>query len=201
MNTLALGYLVFLVSAASPGPSTMAIAATSLAHGRAAGIRFATGVVCGSVFWGLLAAAGVGSLLVTAGWALTGLKLAGGCYLLWMAWKAARSAMRAGDAPPAPPGGRFLARGLALHLTNAKAVFGWASIVAVGLPPEATLAHVAMLLAGCAAMAVAVNLGYALLFSTAPLVAAYARARRWIEGAMAIVFGAAGIGMLAWRGP
>lgn len=201
MSALLVGYLAFIVTSVSPGPSVVAIMATSLSRGRAAGLRFAGGVVCGSCFWGLLAAAGVGALLESVGWALSALKIAGGLYLLWMAYKAGRSAL-CPDGPAAiPPSGRFWVRGLTLHLTNPKAVFGWISIVALGLPHDASVAHVLMLLGGCAALAVVVNLGYALIFSTPALVRAYASVRRVAEGVFAAFFGAAGIGLLTWRSP
>ncbi len=199
MTPLLLGWLAFVVNAASPGPSVFAIMGTSLEHGRGAGLRFASGVITGSVFWGLCSAFGIGLLLETVGWALAALKIAGGLYLVWLAYKAAKSAMRKDGAPaPVPRGGFFLA-GLALHLTNPKAVFGWAAVVAIGLPAGSGADAIPLFLAVCALLAVVINLGYALAFSTAPLIRAYRRSRRWIEGAFAAVFGAAGIGLIAWR--
>lgn len=35
----------------SPGPATLAISSTSMAHGRGAGVALATGVVAGSAVW------------------------------------------------------------------------------------------------------------------------------------------------------
>lgn len=201
MSTLILGFLAFILTAATPGPSTLAIMATSLAHGRAAGLRFAAGIVTGSCFWGLLAALGLGAILATVGWALMVLKLAGGAYLIWLAIKAARSAMRA--TPPtegeARVPRRLWAQGLALHLTNPKAVLGWSAVIAVGLPSGAGPAHIAPLLSGCAALAVAINLGYAIVFSTPSAIAAYSRVRRAVDGTVAVLFAGAGIGLLAWR--
>lgn len=198
METLFLGWGLFIVAAASPGPSTFAIMATSLTHGRAAGLRFASGVVTGSVIWGMLSAAGIGLLLTAAAWTLTILKTAGGAYLLWIAFKTARSAMRRAGRPAAPRGG-FYAAGLALHLTNPKAIFGWAATVAIALPPEAHWPELALFLGVCAALAIVINGGYALAFSSQVMARLYERARRWIEGAFAAVFAAAGLGLLAWR--
>lgn len=199
MSTLFLGWAVFIVAAASPGPSTFAIMGTSLAHGRRAGLGFASGVVTGSVFWGVMSATGVSLVLQAAGWALTALKLVGGAYLLWLAYKAARSAARRDMAQPDVPKRGFYLSGLMLHLSNPKAVFGWAATVAVALPASSQTADIVLFLGGCAVLAVVINLGYALAFSAAPLARAYRRARRWIEGAFAACFGAAGIGLLAWR--
>ncbi|WP_244309307.1 hypothetical protein [Pseudomonas duriflava] len=41
-------------------------------------------------------------------------------------------------------------------------------------------------------LSITIFCGYAIVFSTAPMVLAYRRARRWIEGTLALVFGAAG---------
>lgn len=199
MTTFFLGWLTFFTLCASPGPSVFAIMGTSLAQGRSAGMRLAAGVTTGSVFWGVVSATGVAMLLQTVGWALTALKIAGGLYLLWLAFKAARAATRKSAPPPKAPRAGFYAAGLALHLTNPKAVFSWSATVAVGLPAGAGASDVATFLLGCAILAVCVNFGYALTFSTAPLVRGYASARRWIEGAFAAVFAAAGIGLLLWR--
>jgi len=87
-------WLAFAVLAASPGPSIMAIMGTSLAYGRMAGMRFAAGVVTGSVIWGGLSALGTAALLSQAAWMLTGLKIAGGGYFLWLAYKAGHAAYR-----------------------------------------------------------------------------------------------------------
>ncbi|EJM70079.1 hypothetical protein PMI30_00864 [Pseudomonas sp. GM50] len=40
---------------------------------------------------------------------------------------------------------------------------------------------------------------YAIVFSTAPMIRGYRRARRWIEGTLALVFGAAGLKLLFSR--
>ena len=198
MTTLLLGWLTFIVMASAPGPSTFAIMGVSLEHGRGPGLSFASGVCTGSVFWGLVSAAGVGALLQTVGWALVALKLTGGAYLLWMAWKAARAAMADTTTAKAPASGFYLT-GLGLHLTNPKAVFGWAATIAVGLPPDGGLVEIALFLSVCAVLAVIINLGYALAFSTQTLATGYRRIRRWIQGSFAALFAAAGIGLIAWR--
>jgi threonine/homoserine/homoserine lactone efflux protein len=59
------------------------------------------------------------------------------------------------------------------------------------------LAHDAVV-PGCAVIGTAVFSTYALVFSTATARAAYARTRRALEGCLAVVFGVAGIRLLAW---
>jgi threonine/homoserine/homoserine lactone efflux protein len=83
-----------------------------------------------------------------------------------------------------------------MHLTNPKALLGWIATMTLGLGPEASEATVAFILAGCAVLSVTIFFGYAIVFSTAPMVRAYRRARRWIEGSLAMVFGSAGLKLM-----
>ncbi|MEM7667863.1 MAG: LysE family transporter, partial [Pseudomonadota bacterium] len=130
---------------------------------------------------------------------LFALKLAGAAYLLWLAFEAARSAVAPTHAETRVPSSGFYAAGLGLHLTNPKAVFGWAATIAVGLPNGASPYEIMIFLAVCAILAVVINIGYALAFSTAPVIRMYQQVRRWVEGTFAAIFAAAGIGLLAWR--
>lgn len=193
-------WLAFAVLAASPGPSIMAIMGTSLAYGRLAGIRFAAGVVTGSVIWGVLSAFGTAVLLSQAAWMLTGLKIAGGCYFLWMAYKAGRSAYQN---TPVQEGSidrhRVYFTGLALHLTNPKAVFSWTTIVVLGMPVGAPAHHTFFILAGCAVLAIIINVGYAVVFSNQQVVGAYRKVKRWVDGTLAVLFAFVGLRLFTWR--
>ena len=74
----------------------------------------------------LLAATGISTILTAYAGALTAIKIAGGLYLLYLAWKSARSALTADPQPTkATAPGKTAAhyrRGLLLHLSNPKAV-------------------------------------------------------------------------------
>ncbi|MEO0763505.1 MAG: LysE family translocator [Pseudomonadota bacterium] len=206
MTALFLGWLTFLLTSVAPGPSTLAIMATSLAHGRGAGLALSLGTCTGSAFWGVLSAMGMAALLTAYGEVLIVLKVLGAAYLLWIAVKAARRAL-SGHAPnqARPPTAEergfigYWKQGVAIHLVNPKAVLGWTAVIAIGAPADAGPAMVPVFLAGCTAIALVVNPGYALVFSSAPLVGAYLRARRAIEGCFAALFAAAGVSLLAWR--
>ena len=196
-------FAAYLVAIASPGPSTLAIMGVAMNQGRANAAALALGVVTGSLIWAGLAASGLSTLLAAWAEAMLAIKIAGGLYLLWLAWKSARSACRreaaARAAIPAAGRGALYRRGVALHLANPKAVLGWIAIISLGLGPEAPPGALPAMLVGCAALGLIVNLGYALLFSTAPMVGAYRRARRGIEGVLAACFGYAGIRLLLLR--
>lgn len=203
IDHLLLVYVAYLLAAASPGPSTLAIMGVALRQGRPAAVALALGVVTGSMIWAALAAAGLSTILTGYAQALTVLKIAGGIYLLHLAWKSARSALSAGDPPvgdaAAAGRGALYRRGVLLHLTNPKSILGWIAILSLGLGPQAPPQVLPAILAGCGALGLMVFLGYALVFSTAGMGRAYRRARRWIEGALALVFGSAGLRLLLAR--
>ena len=195
---LAMTYAVFLLAAGSPGPATLAIMSTSATAGRKSGVLFALGVVNGSIIWGILAAFGLVAILAQFAWAFLVLKIVGGAYLLWMASKALRGALTPDAAlKPMKPRNKYLyLQGMALHLTNPKALLSWSAIIAFGVPKETSLGYIAALLIGCAVLASTLFVGYAILFSTPRMMAGYQRLRRKINGVLAAVFGFAGVKLL-----
>lgn len=203
LHHLPLVYTAYIVGAASPGPSNMRIMAVAMHRGRRPALMLAAGVISGSFFWGSMAATGVSAVLTQYAEALTLLKILGGAYLLFLAFKAARSALTSTEKAereladaPALSGWRLYQRGLLMHLTNPKALLGWVATMTLGLGAQATPQTVAVILAGCAVLSVTIFCGYALVFSTAPMIRAYRRARRWIEGTLAVVYAMAGVKLL-----
>ncbi|MGE6386373.1 LysE family translocator [Pseudomonas sp. NPDC078416] len=203
---LLLVYTAYIVGAASPGPSNMRIMGVAMHRGRRPALILAAGVISGSFFWGSMAATGVSAVMTQYAEALTLLKILGGAYLLFLAFKAARSALTSTEKvereiadAPSLSGWRLYQRGLLMHLTNPKALLGWVATMTLGLGAEATPQTVATILAGCAVLSVTIFCGYAMVFSTAPMIRAYRRARRWIEGTLTLVYATAGLKLLYSR--
>lgn len=199
-------YAAYVIAAGSPGPSNMRIMGMAMHQGRQAALMLAAGVVTGSMFWGLMAATGISAILTRYAEALIVLKIFGGLYLLYLAFKAGRAALtpdavaaRTAPVEVASSGFALYRRGLLMHLTNPKSVLAWIALVTLGLGPDATWHTVVAILAGCAVLSVAIFCGYALAFSTTPMVRLYRRARRWIEGVLAVFFGFAGLRLLLSR--
>lgn len=208
MNSVLLGILAaygaYLLATLSPGPANLAIAATAMRDGRRAGVQLASGVVLGSLTWGVLAAAGLSAVLATYGDLTQYIRIVGGLYLLWLAVKSIRAALKSDNvlsesrnaAAETGQGWRYFSTGLAIHLTNPKAIFAWIAIIAIGVSPGAPVWVSFVIVAGCWAMGVMIFGGYAVLFSTRRMVGIYNRARRWIETGAAAGFGAAGISLI-----
>ncbi|MBX4955714.1 LysE family translocator [Rhizobium lentis] len=194
-------YIAYVIAAGSPGPSNMAIMNVAMSQGRRPALVLAAGVITMSTCWGLIAVTGISTVLVRYANALIVLKIAGGLYLLWLAWKAARSAA-AEDTPtsglgrPAAALGTLYRRGILMHLGNPKAVLAWVAIMSLGLKPGASPDMALMAFGGCVLLGISIFGGYAVLFSTAPMVRGYARARRWIEASLAVFFAGAGSRLL-----
>ncbi|NTH26985.1 LysE family translocator [Agrobacterium rhizogenes] len=195
-------YIAYLVAVASPGPAVMAIIATSMTHGRKAGMTIALGIFGGSLTWAIAAAAGLATLLQTYAMALEVLKIFGGLYLLYLAYKALRAARAAGDLQTvvtdakAPTFRSLILRGYGIHVTNPKAIFAWLAIIALGMPQGAPGSVAILIITVCGATGFVAFMGYAVLFSTPHALKIYRSARRWIEGAMAGFYCFAGIKLL-----
>lgn len=202
---LMLVFTAYIIGAASPGPSTMRIMGVAMQDGKSA-LCLAASVVSGSLFWGGLAATGISAVLTKYSHVLVVIKVLGGAYLLYLAFKAVRSALKTDEQlakgsgmPQKSSGLKLYQRGLLMHLTNPKALLGWIATMSLGLGAGASQSTVVIILAACAILSVTIFCGYAIVFSTAPMVRAYQRARRVIEGSLAIVFGAAGFKLLLTR--
>ncbi|MEZ2353165.1 LysE family translocator [Caballeronia sp. RCC_10] len=199
-----LAWSAYFVGTASPGPSNLAIMSIASTSGRRAALAFAAGVMSGSFFWAMLAALGLSAALTAYSGILVAVKICGGVYLLWLAFKSGRSAwrppVRAASANAAEPDARRLyARGALLHLTNPKAILVWMSVAALGSSAGQGPSHMLTVVAGCLCIGVSVFGGYAALFSMAPARRIYARIQRYLDACLALVFGAAGIRLLASR--
>jgi threonine/homoserine/homoserine lactone efflux protein len=128
----------------------------------------------------------------------------GGFYLLYLAFRAGRSAMcetpdrmTQSNAAPPPRYGQLYCQGVLMHIGNPKAVLGWIAIMSLGLRNDAPAGMLPAIIGGCALLGVFVFGGYAVLFSTVPMIAFYGRLRRWIEGGLCALFAVAGLQLLS----
>lgn len=191
------------IATASPGPATLAISGTSMTSGRRFGLALAAGVTSGSWMWSIAAALGLGTIMLANAWAFEMLRYFGACYLLYLAYKAARSALGASSLATQgvviTSSRAAYVKGLALHLTNPKAILFFGSLFAIGVPPDSAPGSLAIVITAVGLQSLIVFHGYALLFSSAPMVAGYTKLRRWFEAIFALAFGAAGFKILTAR--
>jgi threonine/homoserine/homoserine lactone efflux protein len=200
-----LAFAALLVGVISPGPALLALMGISLGHGRRAGRYFALGIGTGSLTIGLLTLTGLSALL--AGWAdaMNVIRIAGGCYLLWMGLKSLRSATRPHQVAPIADTDtdisplHYYTRGLGLHLTNPKAILTWMAIISIGFHSGAPLWVGIVIVLGCSSISTLMHSFYAVAFSTRTVTGFYRRAARWIDGALGIFFTGLGLRLIFGR--
>lgn len=191
-----------LLGAMSPGPSFLIVARTAMARSRGGGVIVALGMGIGGGLFALAACIGLHVVLTTIPTLYRVLQIAGGAYLLFIAWTIWQAAPEplpmAGPAEPADGSPlRDLLRGLGTQVSNPKTALVYASVFAAALPEGPTLATGAVLVA----MIALVEFGwYALVataFSTARARQAYARAKTGIDRLAAGIMGVLGAKLLA----
>ncbi len=187
----------FWVIAATPGPANISNAAIAMRHGRRASMVYGLGLSVALVFWGVLAATGMGAVLQSSAAVLTILKVSGGLYLLWLAWQSGRSAVRKETADTVEIGvGRWFWRGIILNLSNPKSVIAWMAALSMGLDPSDSWDAVVATTLICVAVAFFNNFSYSMVFSMGSMMAVYRRLRRWIDGFSAALFAAGGFALI-----
>lgn len=190
-----------LLATASPGPSTLAIAGTAMAHGRLQAMALVAGIASGSWIWSIAAALGLSAIMQANAWVFEALRYLGAGYLLFLAYKSARSALS-----PVPVKLRSVAsrsyrvaygKGLMMHLTNPKAILFFGALYSVGVPATATPLEIAAVVVIVGLQSLLIFISYGLLFSNPRIVAIYIRLRRWFEAVFALAFGFAGLKLLS----
>ncbi len=183
------------VGALSPGPSFVFVVRTSLALSRRDGIAAALGMGVGGVIFAALALLGLQAVLAKTAWLYAALRLAGGLYLLYLAFRLWRGAAEAiivpGTADRRTPGRlRSFGLGLATQLSNPKTAIVYGSIFAALLPP----APPAWVVVALPPAVMLIETGWytivAAAFSSERPRAAYLRGKRWIDRAAGAVMGA-----------
>ncbi len=189
--------LAFFIVAVSPGPATISNATIAMSHGRHASVSYSFGLSTGLVFWGVIAASGMGSLLQDSLYLLIGLKVFGGLYLLWLAFSSARSAWHPSkDIQHCVNNNKWFLNGLLLNLSNPKSVLAWMAALSVGLDVNDSLYAIVTATVMCMIIGFVVNFTYSIVFSMNGMMAYYKNIKRKIDGAVAVMFALAGFGLL-----
>jgi threonine/homoserine/homoserine lactone efflux protein len=182
--------VVLLLGAMSPGPSTLLVMRATLEN-RRAGLAAAIGMGAGSIILASLAMLGLRGLLDAAPDLLRVLRLAGACYLLFLAWRMWRSdgfaleeSRQTGSTTNS--GWRVGSTAVGAQLSNPKTLVVYASVFATTAPadPPGWWPFAVVLVVG------SIEVGWysvvALALSAQGLRVAYLRRRRVIDRAMAV---------------
>ncbi|MFS2222368.1 LysE family translocator [Pantoea sp. B65] len=107
---------VIALGAISPGPSFLLVAKTAMSASARSGVFTALGMSAGSALFALAAILGLQSILLTVPWLFWLLKIAGGIYLLFLAYKMVVNARQPLPLELNGPGAQGALRGFNLGL-------------------------------------------------------------------------------------
>ncbi len=116
----------------TPGPNMMYLVSRSITQGRRAGIVSLAGVLLGFLAYLTATNLGLSVVFVAVPELYLAVKLAGACYLGWLAWKAIRPGGVSVFVPqdlPVDSGRRLFAMGLLTNLLNPKAAVMYLSLI------------------------------------------------------------------------
>lgn len=143
LGALAAIYLVQLAAAISPGPAILLAARTGLREGFARGAWLSVGIGLGACFWAAAALFGLSVLFRLAPALLTGLKIAGAIYLLyiaWQIWKHAPEPISEGEETAVARSNLGMVwLGLATQLANPKPAVFFGTVFLTFIPPATPL--------------------------------------------------------------
>ncbi len=156
----------------SPGPAVAYLGARTIAQGLTAGFASSLGLCAGLLVHVVGAVAGVSALLLRWPLALQGLQLAGGAYLLWLAWATLRSGPTvSGDGeigPECRPLWRLFWDGVLVDTLNPKPALFFLAFLPQFVPQDpAHSSHLQLLFLGVVfvALALFINSAYVLVFA------------------------------------
>lgn len=189
-----LGLFVTTLSLAilSPGPGIVAVSQAAFRLGRRDAMPYALGLALGASAWCLVALLGLNVLFEAFPLALTLFHVAGGLYLLWIAFKMWTHAPEPVPEPGARSGQGFAA-GMALNLSNPKPGLFYASVLLYIFPDLAGLAANAVVYATALGMELVYYLGLAAVLSAGPIRARYFGAKPWIDRTAAVLIAILGL--------
>jgi len=181
---------VQLLAAASPGPTFVIVSSYSIGESRRRGLLVVSGVLLADLTWAVLAASGLGVLVLRYPAIYTVLQIAGAAYLAWLGAKMLIGVMRKRDAARisggAPSGSACQAvrAGFLTNMTNPKSIAYYTSLFVVMMPADPPIWLFAAVVFTAVLVSAAWWIAVALFFAVPPVRRVYERARRGIEAIM-----------------
>lgn len=193
--------LAFLVVAASPGPANLSNATIAMSKGRKTSLVYGFGLSTGLLFWGVVAASGLGVVLQSSVYLLSILKLLGGLYLVWLAYQSFKSSIANTAATEKEVSvnlsyKKWFFRGLLLNVSNPKTVVAWMAALSVGMDKYSDIYSLVMAVFVCMCVGFFVNATYSMLFSIQGEMSWYRKMGHYVQGVASALFALAGGAMI-----
>lgn len=202
MEAITLAGIVFFVGTVSaailtPGPAILACIQVAGSRGREAAVPYGLGLAFGASLWCLASIFGLSLVFRAMPTVYVILKIAGGLYLLWIAFQmfrhAGAPARPEGDALRAAPG---FWSGVALNLSNPKPALFYGAIVLAAFPGLHGLAGALSVYGIALGCELVFYMLVATLFSTREVRRRYLAGAAWIDRIAAGLIGALGLTLI-----
>lgn len=187
------------VAAAIPGPGVAALVGQSLAGNARSALFFVAGIALGDVIYLTVAVIGLAAIAKTFAAAFAVIKVAGACYLLYLAWKFWTSKGGLGDvrATRGPSGFRAFFAAVAVTLGNPKTVVFYLALLPSVLDLETVTLSMWFVLSGLTVLILfAVLIPYLLLATQARAIITRPKALRRLNRFAGGIIGSAGAVMI-----
>ena len=165
----------------TPGPNMIYLISRSLCQGRKAGYISLTGVALGFVFYMICAALGITALIMAVPLAYEALRVAGACYLLYMAWQAifgGKSPFQLRDLPP-DSSRKLFTMGLLTNLLNPKTAVIYLTLLPQFIKPEQGHVLSQSLLLGSAQIVTSMLVNSLIIFAAGTIAGFLAQRPTW----------------------
>lgn len=192
--------LVGLGLVLTPGPNMIYLVSRTITQGRRAGLVSLLGVAAGFLVYLAAATAGIAGVFAAVPVAYDALKLAGGIYLLYLAWQALRPGRTSAFAPqPLPPDRprRLFTMGLVTNLLNPKIAVLYVALLPQFIDPARGSIGAQSLVLGSLQICVALTVNTLIVLSAATLSRLLGRRPGWLRAQRYLMGGV--LGALAFR--
>ncbi|MCR4267426.1 LysE family translocator [Nitratireductor sp. ZSWI3] len=196
---LASVFAIFIPALMLPGPDFIAVVRSSMTRGTAAGLMTTLGVSTCLGLYATLSMAGLSAVLMEYQWLAVAVRVAGGCYLIYLGLRLvlARPAPVSLEAADRPQHGNPLLFGFLVTSTNPKAIVLFTSVFATAVTDSTPLWLMALMVGLVFATSLLWYTIVSLFMSSAPVIRRFRNAQHWIERAAGVCFVAIGGRILA----
>ena len=190
--------VILAAAIVSPGAALLYFLRTTVASGRMAGLLTGFGLALAAACWTLAALVGLESLFALVPWSYAVLKVAGACYLLYLAvqtWRQAKAPVDGHDRASA----RHFMSGFLVNLGNPKSVLFAAAVIVVVFPQGLGPADIALVTVNHLLLELLFYGAFATLLGTQGARRGYLRLKSALDRVAGTLLGALGLRLLLER--
>ncbi|MGB1428668.1 MAG: LysE family translocator [Cycloclasticus sp.] len=177
---------LYFFGASSPGPATLAIAQVALEKGRSKAIIFSSGIMIGSLLWGIFVFTGLIKIMQSFPFVLKGLAVLSGLYMCYLGYLNIKKYLNDNDNSQIEKiktvsNFAYFMQGFIIHVTNPKAFIVWSLILVSGMSGSSDITTQAYFLLGiCFTLGLAIVISYSVAFSSKRAVKYYEKNSKYI---------------------